>query len=408
MSKLTLRGSNKQALMEQIIDAERPGPILHDFGIVLEYIGLEGVKANGKYNLLPIDAIAILDDRLSRPLRLNLKRPQLKSHPYLQALHMLLRATGLTHVDASDGPARLVVDPDMLEQWSKLNPTEQYFNLLEAAFVHGAPEMIGERGRRFNDWLSTCAHEWERLPAKGKRFDLRRPTYVYVMGRQLFVVAFADLFGLMEVEHPAFPVQPWVPAALGHTPFGDAMFELILQCDLHYGILETETDAAPSFGIWQEHFQPYFPHWRANLCPPEPKLREGVFHFKVSLGSMWREIAMADSMDLDDLAHAILDAVDFESDHLYEFTYRDNLGRTVTAAHEYCDEGPFAADIEIDSLPLVPGQSMTFHFDFGDDWRFNVKLEKIAPANPRMKKPKLVAQRGAAPQQYPDADCHGE
>ena len=45
------------------------------------------------------------------------------------------------------------------------------------------------------------------------------------MDRQLFLVAFADLFGLMEVEHPAFPVQPWVPAALGHTPFGDAMFE---------------------------------------------------------------------------------------------------------------------------------------------------------------------------------------
>ena len=66
-----------------------------------------------------------------------------------------------------------------------------------------------ERGRRFNDCLSTCVLEWEQLPARGTRFDLKRPTFMYVMGRQLYLVAFVDLFGLMEVEHPAFPVQPW-------------------------------------------------------------------------------------------------------------------------------------------------------------------------------------------------------
>jgi len=322
----------------------------------------------------------------------------------LQALYLLLRATGLTRVDTSDGPTRLVVDSDMREQWSKLNPTEQYFNLFEAAFVHASPEMIGERGRGYNDWLWTFVQEWERVPAKGKRFDLKRSAYVYVMGRQLFLVAFADLFGLMEVEHPAFPVQPWLPAALGHTPFGDAMLGLVRQHLFDGDLSQRETEAAPSFGVWQEIFQPYFPQWRTNLRPPEPEVREGVYHFKVSLGNMWREIAMADWMNLDNLAYAILDAVRFESDHLYEFRYRDTLGRTVTAAHEYCDEGPFAADIEIGSLPLAPGQSMTFLFDFGDDWEFNVKLEKIAPPNPKMKKPKLVAKRGAAPEQYPHAD----
>src|SRR5438045_2510282 len=149
------------------------------------------------------------------------------------------------------------------------------------------------------------------------------------MDRHLFLVAFADLFGLMEVEHPAFPVQPWAPAALGHTPFGDAMFELIQQREVLFDIIDAESDAAGSFGIWQEHFQPYFPQWRANLRPADPEVREGVFHFKVSLEGMWREIALADWMNLDDLADAILDAVRFDSDHLYEFRYRDNLGRTV-------------------------------------------------------------------------------
>lgn len=401
MPKLTLPAADKQVLIPLTLDAEHPGPILHDFEVVLEFIGLEGVESNGKYNLLPIRAIEILDERLSRPLRLPLKRPQLKSHPYLQALYMLLRATGLVRVETTGGVDRLVVDAGMLEQWRTLNPTEQYLNLLEAAFVHATPEMVGERGR--SNYLLTCVMEWQRLPKKGKQFDLKRPTYVYFLDRQLYVVAFVDLFGLMKIEHPAFPMKPWVPAAAGHTPFGDAMFELIRQAELHFGCRD-ELDFSDSIGVWQPHFQPYFPQWRNNLQFPKTEHREGVFHFKVSLGSMWREIAITDRMNLDDLAYAILDAVNFDSDHLYEFRYRDKAGRTVTACHEYCDGPNVAADVEIGSLPLTPGQSMLFHFDFGDDWKFDVKLEKIAPPNPRMKKPKVVAKRGTAPQQYRDAE----
>src|ERR1700733_5277090 len=88
MKKIKLTPEQETTLKSQVFDAIHPGALLHDFALVLDYVGDKGVKAGGKYNLLPIDAIHPLDERLVRPMRLELQRPQLRSHPYLQGLHL--------------------------------------------------------------------------------------------------------------------------------------------------------------------------------------------------------------------------------------------------------------------------------------------------------------------------------
>ena len=118
------------------------------------------MESSGKYNLLPIKLIGELDSRLSRPLHLNLKRPQIRSHPYLQGLNLLLRASGLTLVEGTGARARLVVAPEMKVQWDELNPTEQYFNLLEAWLRFGTPEMVGETGSSWNGLIDQCRRAW--------------------------------------------------------------------------------------------------------------------------------------------------------------------------------------------------------------------------------------------------------
>ncbi|MGA7498838.1 MAG: hypothetical protein WBX00_19080, partial [Isosphaeraceae bacterium] len=132
MKQPELTTSQEQFLRNQVISPDQPGTVLHDFHTLLDYVGPEGVEAQGKYNLLPIKLIGELDRRLSRPLHLELKRPQIRSHPYLQGLNLLLRASGLTRIGGTGARARLVVDPEMMVQWEQLNPMEQYFNLLEA------------------------------------------------------------------------------------------------------------------------------------------------------------------------------------------------------------------------------------------------------------------------------------
>jgi hypothetical protein len=61
---------------------------------------------------------------------------------------------------------------------------------------------------------------------------------------------------------------------------------------------------------------------------------------------------------------------------------------------------PFADQVRIGDLPLEPGASMTYLYDFGDNWEFDVQLEAINPPDNKIKKAKILEIHGDAPQQY--------
>jgi hypothetical protein len=107
---------------------------------------------------------------------------------------------------------------------------------------------------------------------------------------------------------------------------------------------------------------------------------------------------------LDDLASWILRSVKFDDDHLYEFNCRDRLGSELSIVHPEMDEGPWTDEIAIGDVPLEPGQTMEFHFDFGDDWRFDVKLERVEPPGAKIKAPAIIERHGKSPEQYPRYD----
>jgi hypothetical protein len=403
-----LTDEQAQLLRETVIEAERPGPVLHDFQMLLDFVGQEGCKAAGKYNLLPIDAIDELDQRLSRPLRLSLQRPQLRSHPYLQGLHLLLRSSGLTRVVGSGARTRLVVDAVLRDQWDQLNPTERYFNLLEAWLRFGRPEMVGEHRSWLDDMLLSCLQAWREIPAKGKRLELNQPESVYLfgIGRNFYQLALMDLFGFVEVLRPTRPVKPWCPAGIKHLPFGDAILSLLAEhclSDLLGSRRAEEEEEPDGFGAWQPLFQSYFPDWRRNLEIATPAPHEGVFVFRVSLWDCWRRIAVRAENTLDDLMNWILRSVKFDLDHLYCFTYRDQFGATVRAMGPETDEDLSTAEVRIGELPLEPGQSMSLVYDFGDNWEFDVKLERIEPPG-KIKAPRILERHGKPPRQYPHSD----
>jgi hypothetical protein len=411
--------TDEDVLRSQAITADRPGPVLHDFEVLLDAVGPDGVESGGKYHLIPIRLIDELDRRLSRPLRLELKRPQVRSHPYLQGLNLLLRATGLARVEGKGSKTRLALDPFMKEQWDGLNPTERYFNLLEAWLRFGRPEMVRETGGwLFDGFLHTVLTDWTFIPERGHKFQPKRPGDVYLMGtgRAFYQVALANLFGLLAVDQPRAPVSTWFPAAIRPTRFGDAVFARLDTTSAHFNDEDEappdgdedldegeEGLTAPRFGAWQRLFQPYFPEWVRNLELPRAERREGEFVFRVCLGKVWRLIAVPSDAPLDELAEGILRSVKFDSDHLYEFIYHDPFGTKKSVFHPEMDEGPWADEVSVGDLPLEPGQSMTFHFDFGDDWLFDVRLERVAPPGSR-KHAVVVERHGKAPPQYPGWD----
>jgi hypothetical protein len=432
MEEPIVSGAHRQILLDQKIDMSHPGTVLSDFQVLLEAVGSEGFEASGKHMLLPMSLIDELDQRLSRPLRLGMKRPQLRSHPYLQGLYLLLCATGLSRVDGSESKARVVLDPKVLSCWNSLNPTEQYFTLLEAWLVNGKPEMIGDRENMFKAFLVECLQFWKSIPKQGIAWTGSKAQFPYLpgVGRDIFLIALLDLFGLIKVEIPSKAPQPWLPAAVKHTPFGDEMMSLLfdefappfmrfdpanpdrLLADNSPDSLTDELDDEheheaddASFGYLQPLFQPYFPEWRENLSVPADDAREGELVFRVSWGkSVWRQIAIRADATLEDLASWILTSVNFEEDHLYEFVLRNRFGAVERLQHPDCDEGPWVSQYQVGQLPLDVGQSMQFHFDFGDDWRFDVKLEDVLPVSKKSKTARILKKHGKAPEQYPGCD----
>ena len=295
------------------------------------------------------------------------------------------------------------------EEPNGLNPTEQYFNLFEAAFRFGRDEMIGEPGSSMRRALWVCLGAWRHITQDGSDFKDEDSVGLihHAFYGNWYLLALMDLFGLARVDLPPAPVTKWQPPRVEILPFGDALLKLIWNMSLGLsdddsideddgqdedGLddsfegfsvdekadedddeyededeAEDEVSGEVEFGAWQSLFQPFFPEWQRNLEFPRQKPREGMFIFHVSLDDVWRLIAIPSTLTLDELAREILKSVNFDNDHLYEFRYADRLGAMCAIHSPQMNEGPLADEVNVSQLPLEPGQRMEFHFDFGDD-----------------------------------------
>jgi len=225
---------------------------------------------------------------------------------------------------------------------------------------------------------------------------------------------FWALFGLVDLEQGApGPKGEWRVQTVRRRPFGQALLAAAFTASAGAGGIpwdeeEPEDEVVglpmPVFGALQAGLATYFPTWRNNLVLPAPAFREGVHVFRVSLGQVWRQIAVAGAMTLDDLAAAILGAFRFDRDHLYCFLFRDPFGLSISVNAPYMDEGHWTDKTLVGKVPLEAGQAMLFVFDFGDDWRFTVTLEEVRAPDPRLTKPEVLDGKGEAPEQYPTWD----
>jgi hypothetical protein len=408
--KLTLSEIHRRTLQESAIDATGPGTILHDFGVFLDYVRGTELAVSAKSQLPPLSALHEMNALLAHPVQLGLKRPQLRSYPHLQGLYLLLRASGLATIGGAGSKPALVVDDAVYQAWSGLNLTERYFTLLEIWLLRGRPEMVGERGGGYalaDETYRRLIEFVARVPEEGASVvdgTYDRWSLSYTPG--LYNLALCELFGLIAVQH-AEPIEGegWQIGRLRHEPFGDALLSLLaVELFFDWDKLMDLEESLETPGVLQPILQPFFPEWRNVLGLSEWTFQDGVYVFKVSLGRVWRRIAIPATLDLDALAYAILGAYDFDSDHLYEFSYRNRFGAWESVKHPYIEEGPWTDKTRVGDVPLRVGQTMTYLFDFGDNWRFDVTLERVDPVDASIKSPKVLASRGEAPEQYPNWD----
>jgi hypothetical protein len=126
-------------------------------------------------------------------------------------------------------------------------------------------------------------------------------------------------------------------------------------------------------------------------------------------GDWTANIELEESSTLEDLHHAIQEAVDFENDHLYSFF----LSRTDRSrSRDYFDDenGLIFSTTLSDLFPLPKKQSLFYLFDWGDEWVFKISPTRKRPREPvnRVKYPRVESESGVKPVQYPDDEDDDE
>jgi hypothetical protein len=405
-------------LRQQVIQETKPGLLLRDFQTALEFIGAAGIEVNSTHHLLCPQALADLNDRLSQPIALTHKRPQQKCYPVINGLYLLLRATGLALVEVKGKQSRLGLDPIALANWQRLNPTERYFTLLEAWLIWGNDEILGEPlnlCRRFFDNLGRCLILWQYIPDAGLLITEGMDQQEFSCCPGWHNLALLELFGLLKIQSDHSSGKGWRIQALQRSRFGDALIRLLGEWaaqelqriddgTIQNGsslVVPSDTSRDRLFGSWQPLLQPLFPEWQQTLDLPQQEFRDGVYTFKVSLCKIWRRIVIPGSASLDDLSGIILRSVDFDESQLYCFSFKNRFGWTLRVNHPLLQEGPYTHRYRVGDLPLTKGSRLMYLFDFGEQWEFDIKLERIDPPNPDLKQPKITACYGEPPEQYP-------
>jgi len=132
---------------------------------------------------------------------------------------------------------------------------------------------------------------------------------------------------------------------------------------------------------------------------------DGTYVFKVSLNkTVWRRIELSSDHTLLDLHNSIQRAYDFDDDHLYSFFMDGKIWSKMRFTSPNEDEGPHVDEVCIGDLGLAKGQVILYLFDYGDMWRFRVKLEEIRTEGTKPGEPDIIDSKGESPDQYESFD----
>ncbi len=122
-----------------------------------------------------------------------------------------------------------------------------------------------------------------------------------------------------------------------------------------------------------------------------------------------RVIEIDSGISLLDLHAIILSSVGFDQDHLFEFFAGRNIdNRNIEFVEEswekdfQCVFDEYGKIILADIFPLPKGLKLFYHFDFGDDWYFEVRKTRKKPKKPEegVTYPNLIESIGPNPPQY--------
>ena len=128
--------------------------------------------------------------------------------------------------------------------------------------------------------------------------------------------------------------------------------------------------------------------------------------WRIAQDSWSARIEVAENTTLTELHELILQLVGFANDHLHAFfAGRTWRSRTVTFGEPTDTPYGFNEGEEVplsEVFPLSKGHKLFYHFDFGDDWLFEiVRRPNAKQADRKSQYPQLLQEKGQRLIQYP-------
>jgi hypothetical protein len=390
MNLKTFFKSNKQS-----------GTILKDLNYFLLFMQENRFKVTGNKGLLPNHCLPVINSNMSHSLKLTLKREQQISYPHINALYLLTRALGLIHIEQIKSSRFLTANHEMIMTWNSLNDTEQYLTLMQTWFFYCDERLIhkGKKASYPNIFDSICSFLKLRTTEEWKIKNVNQQKWEFY-GTPSYSIALLEMFGLIDITDNEEFSESWLISNIYVNDYGKSWANLLNKLKRS----ELDSYLEPNNEKWAKAFyqelRSMVPQWQSFFRPPKKAIDQGMHFFKVSLSKeVWRRICIPGIETLDVLAGVILDVFKFDDDHLYQFTYTDKFGSLQTIEYDDFYGAADPNEVKVGDIDMFTGDSLEFLFDFGDCWRFDVRLEQIDNST-NSKKITLVESAGRAPKQY--------
>ncbi|MHB8368468.1 MAG: plasmid pRiA4b ORF-3 family protein [Leptospirales bacterium] len=132
--------------------------------------------------------------------------------------------------------------------------------------------------------------------------------------------------------------------------------------------------------------------------------RKGVlYQFKITLKDVrppvWRRFLVPDWITLGEFGEVVEDVMGWYGLHLHEFIVKGvRYGSPDTGDPDFDSEVVDEGSVTLRKLRLSVKERIRYDYDFGDDWRHDLLLEKILPADGRILPVCLKGARACPPE----------
>lgn len=447
------RSALDQALRKQHFSTNGPGTILRDLETFLRAIGDQPLQVTAGDGVPRGRFMAAVNRLLAAPFPEVSRQPSPRSFPNVRGLYHLLHSAGFGWVEF--GRPLFMLNHEAIAEWRSLNPTEQYFILLEAWLLSPDPDLEPlAPGGLLTPLLRFLHLEAELANDSLRPLDYSGDYHLLRLSFGLTNLSLAAAFGLVtrtatEGGIASLPEVATAFAMIEPTRWGQQCGTR-LQLYLSQERGKRESAEARRHGGLMPVWQPLFPAWKRRLsrtpwmtanslempeadgtnpakrskrassrnaavllaaaptsaagpdrAPTAPQAEEGrpTVVLKVALHKSWRRLAVPVNTSLHELAQAIIAAFDFSFDHLYAFYRGTRPGEGPAIGHPGLDESQRADRTRVADLELHPGDRLVLLYDFGDEWLFRLQVEEVGLTEGNQVV--VLERQGRPPTQYP-------